>query len=536
MSEGTEAGGSRALPAPLDDDLPAQDDDPVAVGTDPAYVLPRLIARRAATDPGRPFLVEVDGRALTYAETWDLARRWAHRLAGLGVGRGDRVLTLVPTSIDAVCLWLGVACLGAVEVPVNPELRGTFLAHALGLPRARLCLTRPEFTDSVTALDVPDLEVVTVERGAAEVSAEPPAEIDSLPTPADPACVIYTSGTTGPAKGVVIPWAQLASTIGRIPRSLLGPDDAVYCCHPMFHVTGRSPLLSMADVGGRVVLRERFSASAFLDDVRRHGCTSTTPFVPMLLATPERPDDADNPLRMVLSAAGSLARRFEQRFGLRVIECYGSTEAGFPLLQRRAPADPSRRWIGRPRRGYEARVADPEGHPTPDGEIGELWVRAGDRRLLQLGYLHDPKATAAAFHGDWYRTGDAVIRDPGGAFVFVDRVRDTIRRHGENISASALEAVVDVDPAVAACAVLGRPDPVAGQEVVLVVVPNDPAAFAPAELWTRLAEQVPRYMLPGRVVSVDSLPTTPTNKIRKVGLLDGLDLDAAWGPTKRHVA
>lgn len=505
----------------------------MGVALDPGQVLVRRIAEWAGRDPARPFLVEVTGRSAGYGEVWELARRWAGWLALRGVRPGDRVVSLLPPSIDAVCLWLGTACLGALEVPVDPGLRGAFLTHALRLPQARLCVVP---ATSAELVRVPGLEVVVLDPDPAEVRQAAPLPVDgsSLPSPADPACVIYTSGTTGPAKGVVLSWAQLAATVGRIPRSRLGGDDAVYCCHPMFHVTGRSPLLSMADVGGRVVLRERFSASRFLDDVRAHGATSTTAQVPLLLATPEAPDDADNPLRIVLASCGAaLARRFERRFGVRVIECYGSTEAGFPLLTRTAPADERRRWMGRPRRGYDARVVDAEGRPVPDGQVGELWVRPAARELMMIGYLDDPEATDRAFRDGWYRTGDAVLRDPGGDFAFVDRMRDTIRRNGENISSVALEATVEGDREVAGCAVLGVPDRVTGQEVLLAVVPTDPDRFDPAALHARLGELVPRHMLPSVVVVVDKLPRTPTNKVRKVGLLDRLDLTTAWRPPTR---
>jgi crotonobetaine/carnitine-CoA ligase len=513
--------------------VPVVDDDPGAVALDPARVVPRLVAEQAARHPERPFLVEVTGRALSYGQTWDAVRRWCTWLSAHGVRPGDRVVSMLPASIDAALLWLAAGCLRAIEVPVNPELRGEFLTHALREPAASLCVVRPEFEPVVAGSDVA-LNNVTVERGTDPAAGCPPAEFDELPGPEDPSCVIYTSGTTGPAKGVVLSWAQFSATIGRIPRSELSEKDAVYCCHPMFHVTGRTPLVSMADVGGRVVLRERFSASAFLEDVRTYGCTSTTAYAALLLVTPERPDDADNPLRVVLGSFGAaLSHRFSTRFGVRVIEAYGSTEAGFPLLLRTRPADTRRRWCGRPRRGYTARVVGPDGVDVPDGTAGEMWIRPPSRPLMMLGYLHRPEATAAAFDGDFYRTGDAVIRHPDGEFEFIDRLRDTIRRHGENISSSMVEAVVAADPEVAACAVLGVPDPVAGQEVLLAVVPSAPE-FQPGDLWERLTERLPRHALPAYVVVRADLPRTPTDKVRKTGLLEQIDLTTAWRPADRR--
>jgi carnitine-CoA ligase len=508
----------------------ASDDDPARLGLDPAFVLPRRVAYWARRDPGRLFLQEVTGRSLSYAEAWHQVARWAGWLRSLGVRRGDRIITMLPASLDAVVLWLTAGCLGAVDVPVDPGMRGTFLSHVLASSGGRLCLVRPEFADLVRSSGVDGLEVITVERHENPAQGTPPARLGELPRPQEPSCVIYTSGTTGLPKGVLLSWAQFSATIGRIPRSWLSERDCAYCCHPMFHVTGRTPLLSMADVGGRVVLRERFSASAFLADVRAHGCTTTTAYAALVLATPERPDDADNPLRVVFGNHPALDARFAARFGARTISAYGSTEAGFPLLARRPSPDETRRWRGTARRGYTARVVDGQGAEVPHGQIGELEIRAPSRPLVMLEYVGDPAATAAAFDGEWYRTGDAVIRHADGQIEFVDRLRDTIRRHGENISSAAVEAVVLADDDVLECAALGVPDPVAGQEMVIAVMPRDAATFDPADLYERLTRRLPRAFLPSYVVLCDDLPRTATNKVRKVGLAERLDLITAWRP------
>lgn len=563
-------------------DVPAEDDDAATVALDAAFVLPRRVAWWAGHDPDRPFLQDVAGQplapgaaasgeaasggataSLTYGQAWDRVLRWATWLKGLGLRRGDRLVTMIPASADAVLIWLAAGILGVVEVPVNPELRGEFLAHVLRDCTASLALTRPELAPVIGDSGVA-LKVVTVDRGDPRPTAAEPMTLaggpapggrgadasgaDGLPGITDPACVIYTSGTTGPAKGVVLCWAQFSATIGRIPRSWLSGDDAVYCPHPMFHVTGRSPVVVMADTGGRVVLRERFSASAVLPDARRYGCTTGTIHGALVLATPEAPDDADNPLRIVYAGHNmKLASRFGDRFGVHVMDAYGSTEAGFPILLRWPPREQGRR-CGRLRRGYEARVVDPDGEDVPDGTAGELWIRPPSRELVMVEYLHRPDATAAAFAGEWYRTGDAVIRHAGGEFEFVDRLRDTIRRMGENISASAVEEVVAADPGVAQCAVLGVPDPVAGHRVLLAVVPSGPVAaatagadtaglatagFDPGALYQRLAGQLPRYALPEYIVARAELPRTPTHKVRKTGLLETLDIESAWRPPSR---
>ncbi|HVW44956.1 MAG TPA: AMP-binding protein [Amycolatopsis sp.] len=501
-----------------------------SVVTDPASMLPSQLRARAESEPGRPFLFEVTGRTATYGETWDGVRRWAGWLRGLGAGPGTRVATLLPSSIDAALAWLALGCLGALEVPVNPELTGDFLEHVLHDAAPTLCLSRPEFAARIQEYR-PELKIVPVERGAAAALAAEPADLVDLPRPEDEACVIYTSGTSGPAKGVVLRWAQFAALIGRMP---LVPEDVTYACFPMFHVTGRTPIATMCDVGGRVVFRERFSASAAMDDVRRFGCTTGTYIAGLLLSQPPRPDDADNPLRLVFSGHHTeLSEQFGERFAVGAYDCYGSTEAGFPLVRLESPPDRERMWCGKCREGYQALVVDDAGTPVEDGTAGELWIKGDSRLMLMDRYLNQPEATAKAFAGDWYRTGDIVIRHPDGNFEFLDRARDTIRRLGENISSTAVESVVDQHPDLVAAAVLGVPDEIAGHEVLLVAEPEPGVKVDAAGLYDWLVPRVPKHALPRYVVITDELPRTPTRKIRKSVVLDSVDLAQAWSPAGR---
>jgi crotonobetaine/carnitine-CoA ligase len=249
----------------------------------------------------------------------------------------------------------------------------------------------------------------------------------------------------------------------------------------------------------------------------------------LMLGTPEQPDDADNPLRVVFPGQNAkLANKFAKRFDFTRLDAYGSTEAGFPIA-RRVTAGAENDVMGWLRRGYSARVVDANGDDVADGEVGELVVRPPSRELMMREYLGRPDATAAAWAGEFYRTGDAVIRGADDCFTFVDRMKDTIRRMGENISSQQVEVAVAVDLQVGSCAVLGVPDKVAGQQVLLAVQPREPGeVIDPAALYERLTESLPRYMLPAYIVIVDELPLTPTNKVQKTGLLEQLDLSAAW--------
>lgn len=497
-------------------------DDPHAIALDPRNVLPRQLATRADEDPAAPFLVEADhGRTATYGAFWDQVRRWVDVLAGLGARPGDNIATMLPSSIDAHAVWIATSLMGAHEVPVNPELRGEFLDHVLTDAAVRTCLARPEHVAVVTSTRAgAEIDVHAVPADTPPTTDATAVDVTDLPGPADTSCIIYTSGTTGPAKGVVISWAQMSSIIGRIPREVLSSSDAVYSPWPMFHVTGRSPLISMADIGGRVVLRERFRADEFWDDVRTYACTSTTvgAGLSLLLARPERDDDADNPLRItLLGRVGREGIRFLERFDSTGMCFYGSTEVGFPIANR--PITPDTVDVaGWPRPGYETRLVDEAGDDVPDGQVGELWVRPPDRRMILVGYLGKPEQTAQAVVDGWYRTGDAMRRRPNGSYQFVDRLRDTIRRFGENISSSALEEVVLDDPDVLECAAIGIPSEIAGQEVALLVVPSAADHPPAAVLAERLRSTLPRFMRPSLVAVVDELPKTPNGKVRKVGL------------------
>lgn len=396
-------------------------------------------------------------------------------------------------------------------------------------------MVRPEFESIIQDADVDGLSVISIPRDKSPADSARPGSI-TWPAPEDECCIIYTSGTTGPAKGAIQSWAQMTATIGRIPRGWFSEKDAAYCCHAIFHVTGRSPLPAMSDAGGKVVLRERFSLREFWNDIRKFDCTTTTAFIPMLLGLPELDDDLDNPLRVVFAACppGLQTVRFTERFGVHTVNAYGSTELGFPLVMRwpkplpetgAAPRDCG--WL---RRGYQARVVDAEGVEVPDGTSGELWVKPPARSLMMIGYNGLPDRTEKAIVDGWYHTGDRLIRHPNGNFEFIDRMGDTIRRMGENISSSALEAVIVTDLDIQDCAAIGVPDDVAGQEILLLIIPADGAVIEPDRFFRRLQNDLPEYMLPAFIMIADDadISRTPTNKIRKSVVRDSFDPKSVW--------
>ncbi|WP_017936466.1 class I adenylate-forming enzyme family protein [Nocardioides sp. Iso805N] len=502
--------------------------DVVSYATDPENMLPTRIRRWAEAEPERPFLIEAaTERTASYGQLWEQARTWVRWLREEGVTAGDFVATVLPSSIDAAAVWLALGAIGAIEVPVNPELVGDFAAHVIKDASPTLCLGRPDLVGNLRAC-CPDLRIVEVERDGRFLDGVQPADIETLPGPEGVACIIYTSGTTGPAKGVVIRWAQFAAVVGRMPME---ESDVSQASSPMFHVTGRTPLVVMADVGGLVVLRERFSRSEVLEDARRYRISVGTIIASLVLTLPPSPTDEDNAFRYVFTGHSPLlCEQWGERFGVRGYDCYGSTEIGFPIVRLEPPVDVERLWMGKIRRGWEGKVVDADGRTAADGESGELWIRAGSRLMLMGRYLNQPDATAAAFDGDWYKTGDIVIRHGDGNYEFLDRARDTIRRLGENISSTAVETAVEKHPDIALAAVVGVPDQVAGREVLLVVEPEPEARVEEEEFYAWLRTAVPKHALPRYLMVVGALRRTPTGKVLKQTLLDEVDLSAAWTP------
>ena len=350
------------------------------------------------------------------------------------------------------------------------------------------------------------------------------------PAAGDVATVIYTSGTTGPAKGVLVTWGQIANAVGLRSRRLLGPGDAYFTPWPPFHVMGLTPLAIMADAGGRVILRDGPSISGFWTDIDQYGCTCATigPIARLLMDQPARSDDSGHALRsVIMGPVIPDVDEFRARFGIDVMTVYGSSEIAYPLVSRHVTGA-SRHLLSELRTGYAARIVDESLRDVPAGSQGELLVRPPDPSLATPGYLGRPDLTARAWVDGYYRTGDAFIRHPDGTFEFGDRLMDTIRRFGENISSAWLESAIMEVEGVLECAVVGVPDEISGQSIHLAVVPASETELDPAALMQKLTGILPRFMLPAFISQWEQLPKTPNGKIRKDQVRAGGVPAGAW--------
>lgn len=521
------------------------------------WILPHHLRRQAQRRPDEPYLQFGASEPLTFAEALARSEDTAGRLAALGVSRGDKVLILAHTSPASIFSWFGSSLLGAIDVPLNTAYRHGPLIHALNLTRAKVLVADPEFLSRVAEVEA-DLEAletvvltgpvpgdVKLERvTVVEFADVSPATIDAIEPPIyrDISSVVFTSGTTGPAKGVLIPHAQIfVYTQQHVDGMQMSASDVFYCFHPMFHVGGKGALYSSLIVGCKVVLRERFEPTSWIDDIRAYGATLSIahgPMLEMIFAQPERPDDADNNLRALMSCPfpTAIAERFEKRFGVKGLEVYGATETTTPVW--RSLDEPLRLGsCGKPSNEfYEVLIVDPETREeVPLGDPGEIVVRPRLPWIMMQGYLGMPEATVEAWDNYRFNTGDGGRFDEDGYLYFLDRMKDRIRRRAENISSYEVESAAMAHPAVREAAAIGVPSGYQSDDDIKVCVVLE-GHLEESDLLEHLASRLPHYMVPRYIEILDALPRTPTNKIRKQVLREQAVSANTWDRHKAGVS
>ncbi|MDX3629637.1 long-chain-fatty-acid--CoA ligase [Streptomyces europaeiscabiei] len=432
-------------------------------------------------------------------------------------------------------LWLSAAALaGAAVAGINPTRRGPELARDILHTECRVLITERAHLPLLEELELPGVHVLVTETQSYADLLAPHAGAAPDPTratPADRLLLYFTSGSTGAPKAAICSQGRLAAA-GRalVDRFGVRRDDVHYICMPMFH--GNAVIADWAPAlvaGAGIALRRRFSASGFLDDVRAYGATYFTYVgraVQYVLATEPRADDRDNPLRMGFGTeAGAVdAAAFEERFGVRLVEGYGSSEGG-AAIQRTPGAPPGA--IGRAAPGDDLAVVDPQTRKecppallADDGRllngtesIGEL-VNRGPNPFE--GYWRNPEADAARRHDGWYWTGDLFYRDTGGFLYFAGRTDDRLRVDSENLAAAVIENILARYDGAEAVAVYAVPDPVAGDQVMATIA----GAFDPDGFAEFLVSQpdLGTKMTPRFVRVVPSMPVTATNKIQRATL------------------
>lgn len=480
-----------------------------------ALTIPALLVARAA-ECGDRIALRAGAVDVSYRELAQRAASMADSLRAHGVRAGDRVAALVDNRIELVDLLLGCSWLGATAVPLNVALRGDGLKHVLVQSGAQHLLVESQYAEHVKSTEFTGACWIVGSASAPQVDTAHP-DVPRTPAPVDAldiAAVLFTSGTTGMPKGVRCPHAQFLWWGDGVGRSLgIGPDDVLYNCLPLFHTNALGALFQALVYRGTFVLGERFSASRYWTRVEESGATVIYllgAMVAILMDRPLSPADRAHRVTRSLSPAtpAHLCEPFRNRFGIELVDGFGTTETNLVL-----GTLPGRRrdgFIGTVMDGYEATVVD-TGAAVPDGTPGELVVRSLRHGGFAEGYLGEPTPPT----GSWLRTGDRVVRDSDGWFRFVDRIKDVIRRRGENISATEVEAVLSRHPGVSQVAVFPVPSALAEDEVMASVVPREGYSLAPADLLRFAEEHLAYFALPRYIDLVAALPLTETGKVRK---------------------
>jgi carnitine-CoA ligase len=504
----------------------------------PAMTVTGVVRARAEVTPEAGF-VRIRDRWLTYAEALSQSTLVAAALTAAGVGKGDFCGQFMSTRMEFIANYLAMSRLGVIMAPINTAYRGYLLEYVLADTGCRLLFTEPDLLDRIAAaepkLDV--LETVVVMPGAdasmpkfkrirlityeeflaaGNRTAPPAVEV----THRDPNCIIYTSGTTGPSKGVLLSNSHAVSKaleVAEICR--MDADDVIYSPLPLFHSMAlQRGVLAAVVMGAAVVLRDRFSATAYWDDVREVGatvghCVFSIPVI--LKKAPPNSRDSDNPLRCMYNAAYDA--EFEERFGVKLIEGYGMTEANTALHMRYdEPARPGS--CGKPNRDWEVRLVDEGDSEVPVGVVGEVTLRPCLPGRMMLRYHNKPEATLEAWRGLWFHTGDLAVRDSEGYHYFRDRKKDAIRRRGENISSWEVERILTDHPAILEAAAMPQPSDVGEDDLWVIVVPRPGATLTPLQVLEFCEVRMPDFMIPRYIEVADELLKTPTGRVEKYRL------------------
>jgi crotonobetaine/carnitine-CoA ligase len=524
-----------------------------------------VLRRAVDQDPDRRLLGFVDREATavehhTRRQLWDAATTIAGALRRAGIERGDRVCLLMGNRVEIVAAWFACSMLDAIAVPLNTALKGASLEHELRqtsprlalveeqlLGQARPSLATSEFVERVVVLPgaagaapaLPTGDDRYVAYADFLAGAEPVEPVAVVPS--STATIIFTSGTTGRSKGVMLSQRMAVSEADGI-RWVMGyrPEDVAFTCLPLFH--GNALLCSFFPVllaGGSCVVAERFSASNLWRQVARAEATTINllgSMTTILWRQPEREEERTHRLRTVLAVPSPLDyyEEFERRFDVRLTEFYGLTDSQVPLgipWGERRPGS-----CGKPTPDWECQLVDENDEPVAPGETGELVTRPRRPFVGFAGYWGNPDASWATCTNQWFHTGDLLRQDEEGWFYFVDRLKDTIRRRGENVSSYMVEEAVLAHPAILEAAAYAAPSEMMEDEVMVAFTLREGGtdlARLRAELLNHCEEQLPYFAVPRYYRTVADFPRTENHKIRKEALRgEGLTADA-WDAGER---
>lgn len=503
----------------------------------------QLIRQHAARSPKDVWLKWKDG-GYTWTDVLSHTQRAANGLVALGVKPGERVAIMMGNRPEFLWVHFAINFIGAHSVPVNTSQRGATLQHILANSDSVAVVFENSLRGAVLSVkdNLPTLRSTVVADGPAgkgidltieklfdHPDREPEVEVT---VPSTAVGLMYTSGTTGPPKGVVATGYDMTPMQAIFQAIGVKPGETMYTALPLFH--GNALLLSAVgsiSIGAKLALAEKFSASRFWDDCRKYDAVEFNTLggmISILMKQPPKPNDRDNPVRVVLSAAcpANVWREFEQRYDVRLVEFYGMVDSPGFLLNDVSKVGS----MGKPIGGVEFRVVDDHDQPLPAGEVGELVFRHPRGRLTL--YYKLPDATSEAYRGGWFRSGDLAEYDAEGFYYFRGRKKASMRRRGENISAWEIESVLNQHPAVLESAAYAVPSELGEDEVMVALIVRPGEKLSPEQLLDFCQGRMAHYAVPRYVDFVADIPKTGTQRVQYGVLSERGITPTAWDREK----
>lgn len=497
---------------------------PADFGVD-RFTVPAVLDRRAAQSPEK-VMMSVAGDPLTFAQLARRSRAAANVLLDLGLRRGDCVALFTATCPEWIYFWLGAARIGVVSAAVNAANKGDFLRHTLALARAKAIVTDAERLARVSEVAdrlprVADVVVCDDSLRATLTRDDDGPLVDSPGGPGgvgEVGALFFTSGTTGASKAVATTWHYLFTAAATVASAWeFRAGEVLWTAMPLFHLSAAPTVLAPMLAGGTTVLSAGFHPDRVADEVRGCGAVGFAgagAMVSMLRSLPADPRESQLPLRFISAAPISADdyHDIEKRYGCRVVTMYGLTEA-FPVTVQGVADDGVPGSSGRPTPNFDVRILDANGSPLPAGQVGEIACRPRYPHVMSEGYLADDGGVVP--HRQWFRTGDLGKLDTEQNLTYIDRVKDCLRRRGENVSSVEVETVVLGHPAVAEAAVVGVPSDLGEDDILLVVTLRPAATLDCAELLDFCADRMPYFCVPRYVDIADEIPKTVIGRVRK---------------------
>ncbi len=510
-----------------------------------------VIARRAALHGERRFLEFVpDGRCYSYRDLHRITNGVAASLRGMGIGYRDHVAVLMDNCPEQIFVMYAAGKLGAVAVPVNTAARGRLLKYYLELADVSTVVLQASYLEQVLPLldelpllrrlvvlgDACKVHGALVGKGVALHAFPGPEfasdnEVDSPVSFSDLYYLMFTSGTTGPSKAIMMTHASAHTWAAQtVAYRDYREGDVEYVCMPLFHVNALLISTTSALMAGTsVALAERFSASNFWGEIRACGATrfnSIGAIGNFLWSRAESPDDRAHRVRVcTLAPTPAFGAAFERRFGVKIMGGYSLSDyCAATALTVEAPVDKMFS-VGTPRVGVRVRIVDQNDMDVAQGTLGEIVLRSDHMWGAALGYYKMPEATLASRRNMWFHTGDCGYFDADGYLYFTDRIKDSIRRRGENISAYEVESVIASHPDIRQAAVYALRSEHTEDEVAASIVLRDGKRLTPVELVDFCTANMGHYMIPRFLEFVDELPSTLSLKVEKYKLRQRAEAD-----------